>query len=239
MGLLASKAQSVAGTCATQEEFSLNPRLEILPPSQKILWPLLSAIPHEFLLYGGTAIALQLGHRQSVGFDFFSASLLHKNALLAALPFLGDARIVQPEINTLDCYVNTAEGPVKIQFLAGLGTRQGRVEEPLRCVGNGLRVASLRDLLAAKLNTIQARAEVKDYVDITAILKTGLSLEEGLGCSQAVFGKGFDPGTSLRALCSYRDGNLAETPKEVRAYLTQLAVRVNDIPIIQPLAPTL
>lgn len=126
-----------------------------------------------------------------------------------------------------------------VPFLAGLGSRQGRVENPLWCEDNGLRVASLRDLLATKLNTIQARAEVKDYLDIAAILKTGISLEEGLGCSQAVFGKQFDPGTSLRALCSYRDGNLSETPEAVRTYLTQLAVRVNEIPVIQPLSSTL
>lgn len=213
--------------------------LEILPPAQKILWPLLSEIPAEFLLYGGTAIALQLGHRQSIDFDFFSAYPLNKNALLASLSFLEDARLVQPEINTLDCYVKTAEGAVKIQFLAGLDGKQGRVEEPLRCEDNGLRVATLRDLLATKLNTIQARAELKDYLDIAAILKTGISLEEGLGCSQAVFGKHFDPGTSLRALCSYRDGNLSETPEAMRTYLTQLAIRVNEIPTIQPLTSTL
>jgi len=46
--------------------------LDILPPAQRKIWDALSALPSEFVLYGGTAIALQLGHRQSVDFDFFA-----------------------------------------------------------------------------------------------------------------------------------------------------------------------
>jgi hypothetical protein len=47
------------------------PRLEILPPAQRKLWNELSETPREFVLYGGTALALHLGHRHSVDFDFF------------------------------------------------------------------------------------------------------------------------------------------------------------------------
>src|SRR5262245_60249590 len=49
-----------------------DPRLDILPDAQRELWPQLSAAPRlSFVLYGGTAVALHLGHRQSVDFDFF------------------------------------------------------------------------------------------------------------------------------------------------------------------------
>jgi hypothetical protein len=43
--------------------------MEILPPAQRL----------GFVLYGGTAIALRLGHRSSVDFDFFTADPLKKN----------------------------------------------------------------------------------------------------------------------------------------------------------------
>src|SRR6185295_15501668 len=47
-------------------------RLDILPAAQREIWPNLSPAPGlSFVLYGGTAIALFLGHRQSVDFDFF------------------------------------------------------------------------------------------------------------------------------------------------------------------------
>jgi Nucleotidyl transferase AbiEii toxin, Type IV TA system len=49
-----------------------NPRLDILPDVQQRLWPELAQTPDNFTLYGGTAIALRLGHRQSVDFDFFA-----------------------------------------------------------------------------------------------------------------------------------------------------------------------
>ena len=49
-----------------------HPRLDILPPEQRRLWNELGSVPTEFVLYGGTAIALHLGHRDSVDFDFFA-----------------------------------------------------------------------------------------------------------------------------------------------------------------------
>jgi hypothetical protein len=49
-----------------------SPRLDILPDAQQRLGPELAQTPDCFILYGGTAIALRLGHRSSVGFDFFT-----------------------------------------------------------------------------------------------------------------------------------------------------------------------
>jgi hypothetical protein len=48
----------------------LSPHLESLPEPQQRLWPELKDTPKTFVLYGGTAIALYLGHRQSEDFDF-------------------------------------------------------------------------------------------------------------------------------------------------------------------------
>ena len=48
------------------------PRLDILPPAQRRLWDELGSVPEHFVLYGGTALALHLGHRQSEDFDFFA-----------------------------------------------------------------------------------------------------------------------------------------------------------------------
>jgi hypothetical protein len=44
----------------------MRPRLDILPAEQQRLWPELSQLPEHFVLYGGTAVALRLGGRQSV-----------------------------------------------------------------------------------------------------------------------------------------------------------------------------
>lgn len=211
----------------------MKPKLEILPPAQIKLWPLLATIPSCFVLYGGTAIALQLGHRQSVDFDFFSDEPLNREHLTKAVPFLKDAQLVQPEVNTLNCIIEMKEGDVKLQFLAGLGDRQGRIEGPHQSEDNGILIASLRDLFATKLNTIQMRAECKDYLDIAALLKNGLSLADGLGCAQAIYGPSFDPATSIRALCSFRDGDLSQLPDNIRKQLINAALKVEKIPNVR------
>jgi hypothetical protein len=80
------------------------PCFEILPKAQKALWYRLSPCQDfGFVLYGGTGIALQLGHRSSVDFDFFSHFPLNEikeKELLAALPFLDKAERVQFAPNT-------------------------------------------------------------------------------------------------------------------------------------------
>jgi len=52
---------------------SFVPHMEIFLPSQQAVWSSLAPVRKAgFVLYGGTAIALRLGHRQSIDFDFFS-----------------------------------------------------------------------------------------------------------------------------------------------------------------------
>src|ERR1022692_2145644 len=69
---------------------TFEPRLDILPGSQRRLWPELDAVPSEFVLYGGTGLALQLGHRTSGDFDFFASSGFDPDHLRAQLPFFRD-----------------------------------------------------------------------------------------------------------------------------------------------------
>ena len=66
---------------------SFTPKMEILYPPQQRLWPELSpAADLGFVLYGGTAIALQLGHRSSVDFDFFTEIPLNRKELICIDP---------------------------------------------------------------------------------------------------------------------------------------------------------
>lgn len=203
--------------------------LKILPPAQQQLWPMLKDIPKNFILYGGTAIALQLGHRISVDFDFFSDEPLNREQLLVVFPILEEHPLVQSSMNTIDSIIELAEGSVKLQFLAGLGARQKRLFPPIIASDNQLQIASLRDLFATKLNTVQHRAECKDYIDIDALICSGLTLEQGLADAVAVFGKRFDVATSLRALCSYRDGDLPELDEHIKARLKKHAISVENI----------
>jgi Nucleotidyl transferase AbiEii toxin, Type IV TA system len=100
------------------------PNLQTLPPAQRMLWLELGDVPAEFVLYGGTAIALHLGHRESVDFDFFGNRDFNPSELYGRVPFLCCNRKRTP----LTCSVERGE-PVKISFF---GLRKLRcIETPL------------------------------------------------------------------------------------------------------------
>ena len=98
----------------------LIPRLNVLQQSQRDLWARLGQTPNHFVLYGGTALALRLGHRESVDFDFFSQQAFRPAELLRSIPYLQGQQVTQQEPNTLSCHVATAEGIYGSQYNAVL-----------------------------------------------------------------------------------------------------------------------
>lgn len=167
----------------------------------------------EITLYGGTAAALQLGHRQSVDFDFFTANPLDEDALITALPFLKDATPLQRRPDTLTVQVSPlgpGTPPVKLSFFENLNF--GRVGEPKLTTGGELLVASRLDLLGHKLKVLLQRVEAKGYRDIACLLRSGLRIEAGLGAAHALFRSMFPVEDAARALTYFGDGDLATLP---------------------------
>ena len=164
-------------------------RLDILPPAQRHLWGELAAVPVYFALYGGTALALHLGHRQSEDFDFFADRNIDPAELYRTTPFLRGSQITQQEPNTLTCLVDRG-GPVKISFF-GL-PHLARIREPAIAESNGLKIASLLDIAGTKAAVVQQRAQARDYVDIDAlIVQGGVDLPTQLAAARAIYGPHF------------------------------------------------
>ena len=186
-----------------------DPKTEILPKPQQEIWPLLAPAPGlSFVLYGGTAVALYLGHRRSVDFDFFRSEPLDKKELEASFEFMHDAQTIQEDENTLVVIAQMPSGPVKVSFFGDLSI--GRINEPLQTTDSTLLVASIEDLLATKLKAIMDRAEAKDYRDVSAISAAGVSLEKALAAFAKIYRK--DPGLPLRAMGFFKDGDLPSLP---------------------------
>jgi hypothetical protein len=205
----------------------LDPRLEILPPAQHAIWKdLAPATELSFVLYGGTAVALHLGHRQSVDFDFFTDKSLDKSAVRRAFRSFDDVAIVQDEAETLAVLATSPSGAVRISFFGGLAI--GRVNDPLRTSDGVLLVASPDDLLATKLKAILDRAEAKDYRDIAALLKAGTPLPRALSAFRQMFGG--EPATVLRALGYFEDGDLPSLADADRHILRRARDDVRDLP---------
>lgn len=200
------------------------PNLQILPPAQRRLWDELRHTPREFVLYGGTALALRLGHRHSEDFDFFSNKSFAPDILRNAIAYLRGAELSQFETNTLTAIVDR-DGPVKVSFFGEL--KLNRVREPEVAQDNCIQVASLLDVAATKLATIQQRAQARDYEDLAAIFGSGVSLAEALAAAVAVYGKEFNGALSLKALTYFADGDLPSLSPAMQKKLRGLASEIN------------
>ena len=216
------------------------PHFEILPEEQKTFWGGLSPCKNlGFVLYGGTAIALQLGHRSSVDFDFFSHIPLDtpkEKELLDSLPFLRNSGLIQSAPNTRS-YL-TANN-VKFSFFGGI--RLGRISEPRLTSDGVLQAASLDDLMAMKLAVILQRVEAKDYKDIAAMLRHGVSLAKGMGGAGALYGKQFAPSESLKAMTYFQGGDLRNLPPNDKDTLLEAArtIPLNELPQVKRLSDNL
>jgi Nucleotidyl transferase AbiEii toxin, Type IV TA system len=200
---------------------SFTPRLDILPAAQRALWPELASTPPEFTLYGGTAIALRLGHRPSVDFDFFTLAPFEPRALLNKIPYLNDASVRQLSDNTLSVTVDRG-GLVQLSYFGGLGI--GQVAPAENVEGPEFKVASLIDLAGTKAKVLPERIEARDYLDIHALLtKGGIPLAEMLAAARLIYGDHFNPLLTLKALAYHEDFTLAELSKRVRADLSKVA----------------
>jgi hypothetical protein len=209
------------------------PNLDRLPAAQRALWPELAATPESFTLYGGTALSLRLGHRASFDFDFFSNASFDPERLAEHIPFLREAERVQVAPETLTCRVNRS-GPVLVSFFGGLGL--GQVAAHDQSSDTRLQVASLLDLAGTKAAVVQKRAEVKDYLDIYAILRHGIDLPTILSAGAVIYGLKFNPLITLKALSYFDD--VPAVPAHVRTELMHAieAVDVTKLPVLSPYA---
>ncbi len=201
------------------------PRLDILPASQRALWDELSSTPSAFTLYGGTAVALRLGHRHSIDFDFFSQLPFQTDSLIESIPYLKGASIRQSAANTLTMSIDR-QGPVKISYFGALTLGQILPHEPVQ--GPQFTVASLLDLSGTKVAVVTQRAEPKDYLDIHALLTIAkIPLPEMLSAAKIIYGETFNPLISMKAISYFDDEALAELPSAMRKDLVA-AVKTVD-----------
>lgn len=212
------------------------PNLDILPEEQRRLWSNLGVFSQEmkFVLYGGTAVALQLGHRSSVDFDFFSSLEFKNQDVFDKLSFLNVAAVEQNEKNTFTVKTDTG---VKLSFLGGISL--GRVGTPRTADSNFLQVASLDDLMALKLAVITKRAQYKDYLDISVMVQNGISLAKGLASAKAMYSVSFQPAIALKALTYFQDGDLNRLKRRDREILLNAVKNVEVLPASQLIAKDL
>ena len=150
---------------------------------------------HNFDLVGGTALSLQLGHRKSIDLDFFSTRPFDARATARLLSGRHQAADIVASTNTL---LTTIDG-IKTTFISHQYPMVGRLDE-----SDGLRLASLEDIGAMKLNAIVNNGRrLKDYVDMHFLLKEK-NLDQLLNAYTAKYSDA-SPDIAKRALLYHKD----------------------------------
>jgi len=154
--------------------------LETVHPDTLGLLKRLQALPvlSETRLVGGTALALQLGHRRSIDLDFFGC---------------WSEENLQPALESCGTVVRTG-GTGRLQFYEIDRVKVDFVtyhypwlREAL-CEDN-IRLAQIEDIAAMKLEAVTNRGSKKDFIDVAFLLDL-FPLEELLGLYQRKYPAG-------------------------------------------------
>jgi predicted nucleotidyltransferase len=140
----------------------------LYPKTKQVLAKLSKTVlMKDFYLAGGTALALQIGHRKSIDLDFFTSSNSFPSfdSLLNKLKEFNPDTIAQSE-GTLDVIIDS----VKVSFLVyDYPLVLPLVDYPDK---NNIRLASTLDIACMKLSAISSRGSKKDFVDLYFLLQT-------------------------------------------------------------------
>ncbi|MBI4652985.1 nucleotidyl transferase AbiEii/AbiGii toxin family protein [Candidatus Kuenenbacteria bacterium] len=153
---------------------------EILTKEQIELLSLVKKFIKDFGLVGGTAIALQIGHRQSIDFDLFSNKEFNNIKIKQIIKRSGYKinKTFKDEIGQFTFFVNNAQFtffhyPFKINYTV--------------CFDKISKMPSLLTLAAMKAYALGMRAKWKDYVDLYFIINKYHSIEKIVKRSKAIF----------------------------------------------------
>jgi hypothetical protein len=211
----------------------LDPARSTMTESQTAVWPSLGDVPDDFVLYGGTGLALRLGHRQSEDFDFFSAEPFSPTDLLSELAWLGRVIVSRASPNNLEF---VTEAGVHFGFFGAM--RIQCVAEASRVGENGLVVASIFDLAGTKAKAILDRSEWKDYVDLAALLRAGHALPDIVAYATTIFEPLFEfPAAAFyRSLVYFEEGSAVDVPADIRRELEAAVTGASAaaIPTVEP-----
>ena len=168
-----------------------------------------------FYLAGGTALALQIGHRDSIDFDFFCLDSFDTTSLFSKIEqqFFGHNIVrLQDELNILEIVVDDV---IRLSFM----TYKYQFIEPVIST-DFFDLASIVDIGCMKLSAITSRTAYKDYVDLYFILNE-VSLQTLID-SLRVKLPTLDPSLALKSLVYFDD----ITPEEILYKINPVDIEV-------------
>lgn len=172
---------------------------EALNEKGKEIFPKLTEFA-DFYLAGGTALALQIGHRISFDFDFFSKKLIDKN-LLGKIKRIFSDKQIKPSVNNKD-ELTVFIDDTKLTFLYysfSLKTDECQQYQ-------GVNLLSVKEIAATKAYTIGRRGSFRDYIDLYfIILEKYASLDKIIELAEEKYGNEFNSRLFLEQLVYLKD----------------------------------
>lgn len=204
--------------------------LNILSQNQKDLLPLIKQYQADYYLVGRTAIALLLGHRESIDFDLFTYK--NKNQLKAR-------EYLQKK--TKDAIISIFEGKDQAHFIInGVKITFFNFPHliPVQKMMEGIKMPDLLTLASMKAFALGGRAKWKDYVDLYFVLNNGITLEDIVAKAGELFNSEhstlFNYRNFMEQLMYYDDVSYEEeviyvgkerpTNEEIKQYLTKISI---------------
>lgn len=193
--------------------------LAVLPGDTAATWVTIAPLlPESAYLIGGTALTVHLQHRVSRDLDFFLEQREDIGALWLVLQSAGKAMADIQSEDTLNCLFNNT----KLQVLEATTQRLIRPTTSLA----GIRIASVEDIMATKINVIRQRSALRDYFDLMCIeQQAGIQAEVGIALAVQKYNpqnKDMFAITAMKALGNFDD--VADDPglpvnrKEIESY---------------------
>ena len=178
-------------------------RNAVLPETMELLTGIMSKDALSgFYLAGGTALALQIGHRISVDLDLFGRRPFEPQDILDELKDYKPVSIMAQSKNIL---ILNVKG-VKVDFV---NYNYPLIQAPKEI--EGLRLLSIQDIAAMKLSAIAGRGRKRDFYDLFFLLQK-FSLDELIGS----YLKKYKEGSELmivRSLVYFEDAEEDDEPK--------------------------
>lgn len=159
-------------------------------------------------LAGGTACALQLGHRVSIDMDFFTEKEFDAKKTIQQLQKIGHFELEQESWGTILGYLE------KVRF--SLFVYQYPVLFPYKNF-KGIPLLDLKDIAAMKVDAISSRGIKRDFIDLYFICQEGISLKETIRFYDRKYKT--LPSTSLhikKSLVYFVDAEASEMPKMLK-----------------------
>ena len=205
--------------------------LEILSKEQNDLLSLVSKFKREYYLVGGTAIALHIGHRESIDFDLFKLADLRKNDIYK--------KVVASKFGFKFGYENYEQlnliiHHVKFTFFSF--PHKVPVNSEIKGV---IKMPDLLTLAAMKAFALGRRAKWKDYLDLYFILKFHFSFTAVAQKANEIFGEMFSEKLFKMQLGYFKGINYDEevtylipnppTEAEIQEFLTEISISGLDV----------